>query len=369
VSWLKPAEHQIKAAVFGLCRPFLRKRRPRLDGFNPSAVRRVLLLRPEKIGDMVISLPVFAALHRSYPTIQICVLASPRNYSLIKDDPQIDRIFLYRKRLSDLAVLRSVRAGKFDVVLDMIHGDSVTALFYSQLASRSAWHFGIGKSEHAAFYDYNGLDDAAAEEHIVDASLRLLEPFGVVVEPEDRFVPPHVRPESARVMEAFLQSCGHSPERPLIGLNLSAGRPNRIWPEESVEQLCTSLLDALDGLTLVIITTPDDRSRGERLAVVRRGAVRLVPAGLGLGEVSALISNLDLLISPDTSLIHIARSFKVPVVGLYNRARKNFRHWRPYRQPDGVVMSDHPDTIYDITPQRVFDQVGVVLSRTREAAR
>ena len=88
-----------------------------------------------------------------------------------------------------------------------------------------------------------------------------------------------------------------------------------------------------------------------------------MPPGLSLLEVSALISRLDLLISPDTSLIHIARSFDTPVVGLYSRATKNFRRWRPYRQDDGAVVGDHHDNIYDITAEQVFERCRQVRQR------
>jgi ADP-heptose:LPS heptosyltransferase len=94
--------------------------------------------------------------------------------------------------------------------------------------------------------------------------------------------------------------------------------------------------------------------------------VVLVPDGLTLLEVSALISRLQLLISPDTSLIHIGRSFRVPVVGLYNRAGKNFRRWQPYRQLDGAVVGQHIDNLLDITPDQVMERVLHVLAARTE---
>ena len=82
--------------------------------------------------------------------------------------------------------------------------------------------------------------------------------------------------------------------------------------------------------------------------------MHLVPNGLNLTEASAVISKLDVLISPDTSLVHIARALRVPVVGLYSRFQKNFLLWRPYDQDVGAVVSGNDGNIFDISVNDVF---------------
>ena len=116
-------------------------------------------------------------------------------------------------------------------------------------------------------------------------------------------------------------------------------------------------------MQIVVISVLADRNRAEKVASEAGEAARVIPPGLSLIEVSAVISHFNLLISPDTSLIHIARSFQVPVVGLYNLATKNFRRWQPYRQPDGAVLGTDIDTISDITVDQVYDRVRQVLER------
>lgn len=361
---LKSLEHRIKAAVFALSRVFFKRGRPHDGPIDTARVKRVLFLRPEKIGDMVISLPVFDALKDKHPHISISILASPRSLSLVKDDPRFDRVFVYRKRLMrDIRELLAIRREKFDGVLDMIDDDSVTSLFYSQLASPRGVRIGIGKSRHADFYDYNHNHADGVGGHIVDNTLRLLEPFGIHG-PAAKLSFPFVPEAATEKVERWLAESVPA-GLPLIGVNLSAGRPNRIWPPERSWALCETLLEETD-LRLIIIVAPNDRPRGEDLVGRLNDRAVLVPPGLSLLEVSALISRLDLLISPDTSLIHIARSFNVPVVGLYSRATKNFRRWRPYQQADGAVVGEHHDNIYDITVEQVAERCRQV--RTRVAA-
>jgi len=365
MSWLKTTEHRIKAAVFSLFRLFFRPGRPNPEPLDARRMTRVLFLRPEKIGDMVISLPTFDALRGRYPQLKISVLASPRNLALIKDDPRFERIFLYRKwTLEDFRQLAEIRRERFDCIFDMIDDDSVTTLFYSQLASPDAVRIGIGKRDHARFYDVNYTHDDGVGDHIIDNTLKLLAPLGINGASVSGFAAPHITPEVEARVKAFLESVPKE-AKTLIGLNLSAGKPNRIWPDDKAIELNRRLADGGVNGHMIVIVAPGDRSRGEKAVSQMGKGVTLVPAGLDLIEVSALISRLDLLISPDTSLIHIARSFGVPVVGLYSRARKNFRRWQPYRQPDGSVVGSDIDAIYDITVDQVFDRVRQVLGRVR----
>ncbi len=362
---LKGFEHRIKAAVFALSRILLKRGRPNNGTIDAEQVKRVLFLRPEKIGDMVISLPIFDALKDRFPHIEISVLASPRSLSLVKDDPRFDKVFVYRKRLiRDIRELLAIRRQKFDCVLDMIDDDSVTTLFYSQMASPEGLRIGIGKNRHAEFYDYNHKHDDGIGGHIVDNTLKLLEPFGID-QPSARLSHPAVGREATEWVDHWIGEVAPTGV-PLIGVNLSAGLPNRIWPTERNLSLCKALLEETD-LRLVIIVAPNDRDRGEDLKIrLNNDRAALVPPGLSLLEVSSLISRLELLVSPDTSLIHIARSYDVPVVGLYSRATKNFRRWRPYRQEDGAVVGEDSDNIYDITVEQVVD--GCQRVRARVAA-
>jgi len=363
MSWLKSAEHRIKAVVFILFRLFFRPGRTNPTPLDATRMTKMLFLRPEKIGDMVISLPVFDALRSRYPHLKVSVLASPRNYTLIKHDPRFDKIFLYRKwTLDDFRQLGAIRRERFDCVFDMIDDDSVTTLFYSQLAGSQAIRIGIGKRQHARFYDFNHVHPDGVGDHIVDNTLRLLEPFGINGSTVSGFAPPHVTLSAQRRISEFLEE-NESEGGFLVGMNLSAGRPNRIWPDDRAVGLCRLLHAWKKELNIVLIVTPTDRERGEKVVAQVGTRVRLVPHGLDLIDVSALIARLRLLISPDTSLLHIARSFQIPVVGLYSRASKNFHRWRPYRQPDGTVVGNDIDTIFDISVDQVFSQIQQVVSR------
>jgi len=370
LSLLKPAEHCFKSLFLTCARPFLKMRRQLNSPLDVAGMSRVLFLRPEKIGDMVISLPVFDALKKAHPHVRMSVLASPRSLPLIKNDPRFEKIFVYDKSVfGSLKLLRNLRKENFDCILDMIDNDSATTLICSQYVSRHAPTIGIGKGSHAQFYDFNHSHDDGIGGHIIDNTLKLLLPLGVDIDRASRFAPPYVPDEVNTRIDMVLRSAKAPDRIGIIGVNLSAGQPNRMWPLDKFIQLIDLLNQQHADHAVLLIVAPSDRSRAVHVASALGDRVSSIPDGLNLTEVSAVISGCDLLVSPDTSLIHIARSFDVPVVGLYNRARKNFTRWQPFEQPDGFVVARDKDKLDDIAPEQVAAQVSNVFQRVARAVR
>jgi ADP-heptose:LPS heptosyltransferase len=348
-SLLKTLEHGVKRSFFTLSRIYLKKGRDGFETIDPAKIGKVLFIRPEKLGDMVISLPVFHNLKRLYPHLQLYTISSPRNIAIIRDNKNINDNFLYTKNtFHDFAMVRKVRRLGVDVVVDMVCDDSVTSLFLTQYSSPRAWRIGLGKTRHKKYYDFNYRYRTGDEAHVLDNTLKLLTAFGIDTEKAETFIPPSIDEKRFQKADDFFASLnGHFPGG-VIGLNISAGQPTRVWPLEKNKQLLERLIDSYPRCRFVISSDPSERDRAIDLAGRFESRVDPLPAKLDLLEVSAIISRMNILITPDTSLVHIARSFKVPVVGLYTRFGKNFELWRPYKQKSGAVISGNDYNIFDI---------------------
>ncbi len=357
-SLIKTLEHSFKRAFFTFASVFLKRARKDFGRIDPLTIKRVLFIRPEKLGDMIISLPVFHNLKKFYPHIELFTISSPRNVAIVDKDERIFGNFLYTKNIfADLDMLRRVRGLEVNAVVDMVCDDSVTALFLTQLSSPRAWRIGVGKNRHRKYYDFNYSYRANDDSHVLDNTLKLLTAFGLETDQLERQVPPTIPPEIENTARSFIASLNRSAARPIIGLNISAGRPTRVWQTEKNEQLLARVLETYPDAHLIISADPRERDRAVELSRKFSERVLPLPAGLNLLEVSAIISRLCLLITPDTSLVHIARAFGVPVVGLYTRFGKNFRLWKPYNQDGGTVVSGNDYNIHDIEVDEVFQEV------------
>jgi ADP-heptose:LPS heptosyltransferase len=352
---LKPVEHKIRGTVPRLFSAFFKRGRHDFQRVDPVKVKKVLFLRPDLFGDTVCSLPVFDNLRREYPHIKQVIVCSPKNLPLIKDDPRFDSIYVYKKVIwQDIRAIMAMRRERFDVVFDMIADDSVTTLFLSQLCAPGAARIGINKIKFSAYYDAAFAYDTSSQEHIVDLNLKLLEPLGLDAARLDPYAPPHLGAAELNRIDRFVSGLKAESAGPLIGYNLSSGKPSRIWQAEKSRNLIERILASMPSATVILSTVPGDRERADALQNHFARSVVQVPPNLSIVDVSALISKLDLLITPDTSLVHIARSFRVPVVGLYPYRMRNFQLWRPYGQDFGTVMSGVDDNVFDITVDQVF---------------
>ncbi len=368
----KKAEHAFKDFFFRVTSPLLHKGQKDFQPLDGGRLQRVLFLRPEKIGDLVISFPVFDALKRRYPHIEISIMGAPRSRAIIDGDPRFANIYMYTKNPKlDLPEFRRIRAENFDCIVDMICGgqdDSVTALYLSQYLAPGKPRIGVGKKRFRKYYDFICDYRQNNTGHIVDNTLQLLKAFGIDPSTVDGYAVPHVPEEAKEMAREFIGGIQGDGELVLkIGYNLSAGASSRVWKLEKSIDLIERILRSRPEVHVVLFTTPDERERAEqvrgRVAEDLRERVTLIPDGLSLKEVSAVIALLDLMISPDTSLVHIARAFRVPVVGLYSRHQKNFLLWKPYDQEEGAVVSDNEDNIFDITVDRVMETFELVMAR------
>jgi ADP-heptose:LPS heptosyltransferase len=302
---------------------------------------------------------VFAAIKARHPHVKIDILCSGANAVVVNDDPRVDNVYLYQKRpLTDYEVIRQIRQNNYDAVIDLINGESTSALILTHWCAQSAAMIGVQKRKYARYYDFAYYHDPTDDRHIIRNTLMCLEGLGMDGESADPYAPYYLNENSVAKAEAYVSEVKESfPEaNRLVGINLSAGQPTRNWATEKYAQLIKSIRAQDSSQSLIILfAMPPDRERAKRLVNESENRIAVVPEGLNLNEASAIISQLDVLISPDTSLIHIARSFKVPVVGMYPQPPHNFIRWHPYEQPDGAVLGRLGDNIFDIEPGAVVD--------------
>lgn len=338
-----------------------------------NELERVLIIRPQKIGDLVITLPAVDALRAANPGIAIDLIAAPRSIVVVRDDPRFETVVAYRKSRAFLSELQALRRRRYGCVLDMIDGDSVTGLLLSQLcAGKDTVRVGEAKFVHAPYYDIVSPPLGPPRSHGIERSLAVVEAVGVPIGEVSRFARPHLSPGDRAVADAFFGSGEGEPriaERstPRVGLNLSAGQASRRWPLDRARALLARLLEGHD-VTVVLVTTPSERALAEAVGEGFGARVRLVPPNLTILEVSAIVSRLSVLITPDTSLVHIARALGVAVVGLYPSARWNLERWFPYGQSAGVVIAPSETEIRDIEPEEVIRAMDEVLERAKDAS-
>ena len=324
-------------------------------------IKSILILRPDKLGDMITTIPAVHALKKIYPHLRIEIVASPLNRQLVVDDPCFDAVHIYRKNIfADLPIIFRLRGQRFDIIFDSICLDSVTGLLLSRLISNGAIRAASRKQDLLSFYDYCEPFQPDGEEHNIDNSFLMFNLFGIDPQTVDPFMPVFL-PEACKNTAANFVQTLDKDYTFRIGVNISAGSPTRSLALSKYATLLDTIAKEHPKAQCVVVCTSNDREHGQQLVANREGNASLVPEGLSLLEAAAVIEHCDLFISPDTSLIHMARLMKIPVVGMYCGHMRNYHSWKPYRQEHGSIVSSHPGHLHDIEPTQIFDEVQKVL--------
>lgn len=276
---------------------------------------RVLFLRHDRAGDMILSTGVMRAIARSNPTITLDVLASPANAAVIRGADYVDRVIVFDKRKlgSYLPTMIRLRRAKYGAVIDcMVTAPSVTTLLLIA-ASGAPYRVGIAGRGNDAAFNVTVPPESRPAAHMVDFLAALAPAFGASLSADERLpVLTVTDAERARADAAW--------EAPLgarrILINVSAGSAERIWPEDRYVAVMRHIRTLEPAVTFRVIAAPTETDRGERVAHGGGGVFVATPS---IRDAFALVATSDFVFSPDTSIVHAASAFRRPCVAMFVR--------------------------------------------------
>jgi len=355
---LKALERAWKRILFRALGALLPAQRASTAPAWDARPHRVLYLRYDRIGDMIMATPLLRAIARSHPTIQLDVLASRSNAVVLTGNPHVRRVMIFdRKRLASLVrTARLLRRERYDAVIDgMVLQPSVTMLML-MWATGARYRIGIGGRANDFIYTLP-VAAAAPGAHQILQSAATATPFGVNVERTDW------RPElfvDAGERRRAEEVWGPTPVgRPRILVNIAASEARRRWPSERVVAAIRAARAVAPSAVLLVMAPPAELEEAERIAR-DAGARAVVP---GLRDAFALVSTADVVFTPDTSIAHAASAYAKPSVVMMIGGSAIFE---PYDTPGRFVYSPGP-TLESLEAQPVIDALVTVVRATSEA--
>jgi ADP-heptose:LPS heptosyltransferase len=304
--------------------------------FNSS---KLLCIRQDRIGDVLISTPIFASIKNHYPDAILDVLLSTNNYFVLDNDPLIRKRWMYQKSIRKIfKLIKDIRHEKYDYVVDMMDNPSVTATLLCLLAGGRV-NVGIFKDNSYA-YDITVPLLSRRETHIVDRVAQLLKAFEINPNSEKLNIRYIISSDSINFINQFLVD-NKLVNRNLVGINISAGGTARFWGIDNYRGLLRSISEKHPELTVIILFKPNDIEKAKM--IVESNNAILSPLTKTFDQFAALIKKISLLVSPDTSAIHLASAFGIPSVVLYVQSNKNLRIWEPYNVDCETLVTEIDD--------------------------
>ncbi|CUU07387.1 ADP-heptose:LPS heptosyltransferase [Candidatus Kryptobacter tengchongensis] len=293
-----------------------------MDKFQKFNASNILVCRTDKIGDVILTLPVVNALKEFYGA-KITFLASEYTAEILEGHRAIDEVMLYKPDENVFQLAKRIKQKNFDLAVVVFPIFKVAlALWLARVPVR----VGTGYRFFSLFFNKKVFEHRKyAEKHEVEYNLNLIRALGVEVKEIkfDIFIPNY----AFENVQKLLIENGLNNESYIVVHPGSKGSARDLKPEKFRE-----LVKKLSEEGFKIILT-GSKSEKQLVHFVGNGLKNVYDlAGLlNLKELSALIKNASLFISNSTGPIHVASALGTPVIGFYPPIKvMSPRRWGPY---------------------------------------
>jgi ADP-heptose:LPS heptosyltransferase len=280
-----------------------------------SACKKILLIRLKSIGDIILTLPAVHAVRENFPSARITFLTSAENAALLQGFREVDEVIpLDRAALRSanpmkmgvafFGLLRRLRAGKFDLVVDF-QGYGETAWLSRWTGAPQRWGSVYGKGRAWAYT--KGIRRGAGLQ-IADWNLSLLKQCGLNI---NRIGNEYVLPADAlEAARRFFAANQLDPERQTLFIQALTSSAGKNWPLENYLSLAAYWRER--GVQIIFGGGPRDLPALEPA----RAAGHCVAAGKPLLVSAGLVKLSTVTIGGVTGLLHLAVAMQKRVVML-----------------------------------------------------
>jgi len=275
--------------------------------------KRILIIKPSSLGDIVHALPALAEIRKKNPTAFISWMVKKEWAPMLRGHPMLDEVLEVNFTVSSLfSVVRVLRDRCFDLVFDL-QGLLRTGLL--SWVSGAPIRIGFADAREGAYLFYTRSIIAPMREmHAVDRYLLLASYLGETI-PEVNFVLPDSEEVRTKVKNLF-DGVGLDSSARVIGIAPSARWITKRWESSSFAEVADQLQDT-ENCKVVFIGGPNEN---EKVCAVKN-LMKTTSANLtGLTAVSdlpAVMQRLSVLITNDSGPMHIAAAVGTPVVALF----------------------------------------------------
>lgn len=310
----------------------------------------ILIVRTDRIGDVVLTTPSIRVLRQTYPAAKISILVAPLAKELVAGNPDLDEIIVDDRRGVHRGVIGfwrlvwSLRRKKYDLAILYHTKKRTNCLCWAAGIPRRVGYknekFGFLLTEqilderhlgrqHEAQYCLDVLRHLGISgNHILDKSPRDLA--------EDVYVP--VSADAWRWLEEFFREQHISGRDRLIAIHPGASDPAKRWPERQFAELIEQLAGRHPA-RILLIGAKEITGIARRIISLTQVPVLDLTGKTTVGQLAGLLKRCNLLISNDSGPVHIAAGAGTPCVSIFTRNQPgiNPQRWQPLGRKIRVV--------------------------------
>lgn len=313
-------------------------------------MKKLLVIRNDKIGDFMLCFPAFAMLKQSLPEVEITALVPSYTAPLAELCPSIDKVLLDTSDKNDPqaveAVLQAVKKAEFDAVICF-----VSDWYNAKLAWRSGIKHRLAPATKLFQFLYNqrltqrrSQSAKAESEYNLDLARAFLHKLGkVTVEPSTPFLT-FTEAEIAAQKAKLATQFSLNPQLPWLFVHSSTGGSATNLSLNQYAELITAIR-AENACEVILTAGKGESEKAQELAAKLTEKVAIYDKNDGLADFAKSLACADLFISGSTGPLHICGALNRPTIGFYpSRLSAIPRRWRPINDADKhIAFCPPPD--------------------------
>ncbi len=332
--------------------PFKRIKPARL----PDPVSRILLIRLDHIGDVILTIPVLKPLRKAFPRAKIDFIAAPWAIELLENHPCLDRVMefnpvwfnreqsarLWQQLKAVFALTAIIKRGRYDVVIDF-KGDlrHNLAMYLSQVKCRIGYGITGGGFLLSHEMDYQ------RGSHELEHNLELLKILGVRERNATMDIP---LPEEAK-QEAEKMLRDHGIPKRFAVVHAAAGQTKKNWNDAKFSALLAYLASQYD-LASVMVGTARDTPLIQGIVLHAKSKAYDLSGKTDLHCLAGIIGQAALFVGVDSAPAHLSAALAIPTVVLFSGIN-DFKQWAPRGAHVRVVHPGKGEDLSRLSPEEV----------------
>lgn len=300
----------------------------------------VLIVRTDRIGDVILTLPMIPALLAKFPGLRISMLIRSYTQELVDGFAGLDGTLTYddgNRPKGFFALVSELRGRRFDLVF-VVHPRFRLALM--TLLAGISTRVGTGYRWYSFLFNKRVFEHRrTAEKHEAQSNLSLLQAIGCDV----RNIPSVTLEVSASARKAAdleLKRLGIQTSKKLVILHPGSGGSARDWSAQNFGDLAKVLKE--DGCSVVITGSQSEKPLVDDVVKRSNGTAASSAGRLSLKELSAFIGSARLFVSNSTGPLHIAAAMGTPVIAFYPPIQEcSPRRWGPLTEKKILFTADN----------------------------
>ncbi|MBK9333288.1 MAG: glycosyltransferase family 9 protein [Ignavibacteria bacterium] len=289
--------------------------------------KRILVVRTDKVGDVVMITPVIRELRKKFPGSFIGALTNENSSDILTGNPNLDVIIRDNMKKDSFGkIVKELRSFKFtDALLIMPAERAAYQMFLAGIRNR----IGVGRKlyEVITFMKSVSRNKYIPLRHEADYCMDLARKLGVVTDD----LTPEIFLNDNEIAEGgdILNKTGCKPDREKIIVHTGSGNSSRNWSEDKYIHLIENITAIKPELEIILTAKEMTKAFRDKFTGMKYDNIFFADKSVHrLRDLIKIIANTSLLIASSTGPLHLASALKVKTIGLYcHRPMNCAKHW------------------------------------------